>query len=492
MGKLRITADKFAERVSKATDGRISIVKETYTGTRNKVTAYCNMHKIYFEVNAARELYRGNTNCPECINEDRKTVSRNKIKSWTEVYDSFIQKYGNKFSYDDKSYSGTKVKMKVHCNDCGEDFEITPIHHLKYNNGGCPNCHKTKIVKCSKCGKEIVVDRYIGPNFKIYCDECKIKLRRTNIKIKQCKICGNYIKTGTKCNNDFCNEHHIQTFKTLIKYFGYDKNKLGTEEAEDMLYDMYWNQHMTSSQITNFFNYYDSAHLINNVFYRLNIPVKTLSQSVKEAYKNGIVNCQNSIGNSYKSTQHTTWNNNKVFLRSSYELDYAKYLDENKITYEVEKLRIEYYDSQNNETRIAIPDFYLPEINTIVEIKSTWTLDVVNMIDKVKAYKENGYGFKLILEHKETDIYSLLNKPMINHPNISYAYLDKQCKTKVGHNKWKWMNNGTENRKVTLDMIEDYITNGFNFGFLIKNKVHHSEFESETYCLEGSCSVQLS
>ena len=90
MGKLRITADKFAERVSKATDGRISIVKETYTGTRNKVTAYCNMHKIYFEVNAARELYRGNTNCPECINEDRKTVSRNKIKSWTEVYDSFI------------------------------------------------------------------------------------------------------------------------------------------------------------------------------------------------------------------------------------------------------------------------------------------------------------------------------------------------------------------------------------------------------------------
>ena len=72
MGKLKITADEFAERVSKATDGRISVVKETYTGTRNKVTAYCNVHKIYFEVNIARELYRNNEHCPECIKEKKK------------------------------------------------------------------------------------------------------------------------------------------------------------------------------------------------------------------------------------------------------------------------------------------------------------------------------------------------------------------------------------------------------------------------------------
>ena len=29
------------------------------------------------------------------------------------------------------------------------------------------------------------------------------------------------------------------------------------------------------------------------------------------------------------------------------------------------------------------------------------------MKDKVKAYKDLGYNFKLILEHKETDLYSL-------------------------------------------------------------------------------------
>lgn len=134
--------------------------------------------------------------------------------------------------------------MKVRCNDCGEEFEITPLHHLKYNNGGCPNCSKKRIVKCFKCGKEIEVDRHVGPNFVVYCDECK----KEN-DAKYCKICGKKLNDDLKCENQFCNEHHIQTFKTLIKYFTFDKNKLGTKEAEqefyrikDMLYDMYWKQ----------------------------------------------------------------------------------------------------------------------------------------------------------------------------------------------------------------------------------------------------------
>jgi hypothetical protein len=48
--KLRITFEEFSARVYKATNGRITIIKETYTGVRNKVTAYCNVHKIFFEV----------------------------------------------------------------------------------------------------------------------------------------------------------------------------------------------------------------------------------------------------------------------------------------------------------------------------------------------------------------------------------------------------------------------------------------------------------
>jgi hypothetical protein len=44
-------------------------------------------------------------------------------------------------------------------------------------------------------------------------------------------------------------------------------------------------------------------------------------------------------------------------------------------------------------------------INTIIEIKSTYTFDKINMIDKVKSYIKNGYNFKLILDKEDkTDL----------------------------------------------------------------------------------------
>ena len=90
-------------------------------------------------------------NCPKCNRQIHNYIDRK--KPWEDVLDSFREKYGDKFSYYESTYKGTKKPMKVRCNDCGEVFKITPVHHLKYNNGGCPNCHKYKIVFCSKCGK---------------------------------------------------------------------------------------------------------------------------------------------------------------------------------------------------------------------------------------------------------------------------------------------------------------------------------------------------
>ena len=79
-------------------------------------------------------------------------------------------------------------------------------------------------------------------------------------------------------------------------------------------------------------------------------------------------------------------------------------MDKNKIEYEVETLRIKYFDINRNEYRCAIPDFYIPGENLIVEIKSDWTLDIQNMKDKIKAYNELGYKVKVICEHKEIQI----------------------------------------------------------------------------------------
>ena len=67
----------------------------------------------------------------------------------------------------------------------------------------------------------------------------------------------------------------------------------------------------------------------------------------------------------------------------------------------MESIRIEYYDTLKNKKRIAIPDFYLIDTNTLVEIKSKFSYDPQNMLDKFNEYKKLGYKTKLILEHQE-------------------------------------------------------------------------------------------
>lgn len=162
---------------------------------------------------------------------------------------------------------------------------------------------------------------------------------------------------------------------------------------------------MSSTEIAAKFNYPDASNLTQKVFPYLGIRIKTAKESVNENLLTGRQKIpEGNFNKFYKSGLHETWKGEKVFLRSSYEEDYAKELDKKKINYEVESLRIVYFDNQKEEYRIAIPDFYLPDENLIVEIKSEWTLDRENMLDKKEAYLKQGYNFKLIVEHKEVDL----------------------------------------------------------------------------------------
>ena len=151
------------------------------------------------------------------------------------------------------------------------------------------------------------------------------------------------------------------------------------------------------------FNYKSGSANFIKLLKSLNIKIKNIKNAISEAYLEGRIVLQKSY-NSYKQGWHTTWDNKEVYLRSSYEFDYAKKLDEDKIPYEVESLRIKYWDSQRQEFRCAIPDFYLPATNEIVEIKSRWTLDEQLMKDKIKEYKKLGYNVKVICDYKEIEI----------------------------------------------------------------------------------------
>lgn len=106
------------------------------------------------------------------------------------------------------------------------------------------------------------------------------------------------------------------------------------------------------------------------------------------------------VNTTYKHIFHKSWFGETFCLRSSYEEDYAKSLDLTQTKYFVEHLRIKYFHTTQQRYRIAVPDFYLPKTNTIVEVKSVYWLDESEMRDKKDAYLSLGYNFLLNLEHK--------------------------------------------------------------------------------------------
>lgn len=301
------------------------------------------------------------------------------------------------------------------CENCGKE------HDGSYGSGRfcskfCANSFsrknidksKTKLVKCIDCGNLFETK---STSLQRRCPKCKDIYIRSHY-VRRCPICGQEHYKYDKCNNEFCKRHSYQQFKSLIKYFAFNKDKYGTLEVENefnrirnIIYDLYWKKHKSSAQICKIYNYPSVSNLTNKIFNYLEIPHKDCKYAVKENYIENRLNVgQESENYQYKHGWHTTWNNKKVYLRSSYEFDYAKHLDDHQIDYQVESLHIEYFDSQKQESRCAIPDFYIPSKNLIVEIKSNYTLDKQNMIDKKKAYIEQGYDFKLICDHKEINI----------------------------------------------------------------------------------------
>jgi hypothetical protein len=300
------------------------------------------------------------------------------------------------------------------CKKCGCIFNEK---YSKYSNGDfcslfCARSYSSKIVKGSKivqcivCGKPIEV--YIRCSNNNKCDTCSpyIKIivngKKKVVKrksIKKCSCCGELICLHKK----ICNKRKL--IPSLVKYFGFNKKCIGSLEyynefdrIKNIIENEYYNNHIGIIGLSELYGHKNIRNFWK-ILKSIGISIRSCSNGLKNAILYGKKTSFNNF--KYKSGWHETWNGKQVFYRSSYELDYCNELDEKHINYEMEKLRILYWDSQKHVQRVAIPDFYLPDNNEIIEIKSNWTYDEINMKDKLKSYKEHGYKFKLILEHKE-------------------------------------------------------------------------------------------
>lgn len=299
------------------------------------------------------------------------------------------------------------------CPNCGKSLTYEQYkRHVKFCSQSCAaswtNKHRDKQVN-NKIKESLKL--YYQNNI-VYKDNKKynhVENTKDNIKKfkkkKCCTVCG-AIKGECK-HPEICKKH--QVFKSLVK-FGFDINKYGSEgiyeeffKIRDLLVNIYESRKISDKELRENWNYTSGLANFHKLLHSCDIKTYSNSKANKLAIKLGRLTVPSCY--TYKSGWYKTWDNKDVYLRSSYELDYAKELDEKRIKYEVESLRINYIF--NNEEHTAIPDFYIPDTNTIVEIKSTFTLDIQEMKEKFKAYKELGYNTKLILDHQETNLNTL-------------------------------------------------------------------------------------
>lgn len=168
-------------------------------------------------------------------------------------------------------------------------------------------------------------------------------------------------------------------------------------KIQKLLYQEY---HIKCESMLTIMNKYEipSSRTMDILFRLFDIEARSLSSAQTYALAQGRSDVHEHFKFTAKQQWHKTWEGKDVYLRSSYELAYAKELDEKKIRYDTECMRILYFDSQEQKHRVAIPDFYLPDSNTIVEIKSDYWLNEENMKDKSQEYQRLGFNFQLIVD----------------------------------------------------------------------------------------------
>lgn len=294
----------------------------------------------------------------------------------------------------------------MYCEECGS------MHNGSFGTGrfcsaSCRSaytqrfCNDTdqKHSRCIYCDKPIYIKKRASHKTAT-CARCASRREKRYRAI--CKACGTQ---GCSYQADACKHRHL--LPSLVKYFGFAETVLGTPQVhieyarlQNKLYNEYWVQEISSTLLAERYGYPDSSNL-GSLLLKLGIPLRTKAKAQRLAAKRMQPRYASTQPCRFKHGWHTTWQNARVYYRSSYELDYIQELDKQCIPYTMESFRIPYWDSKDACMRVAIPDVFLSDCNTLVEIKSEYTYDIQNMSDRIVAYVRDGFNVVVHVNHKD-------------------------------------------------------------------------------------------
>lgn len=276
---------------------------------------------------------------------------------------------------------------------------------------------------CEKCNK--IIDEKYGSgrfcgrscsNSRLHTQESKLKIKdalniyfKNRKQIKKCISCEEVIKNNVKyCKTCLSFYNNISMFNKLNIY---EKNlKIASKLALEKLKYLYFEQKMSTLQIYEIYNI-----RINSIYWffkKNNISLRNAKQSINNAILNDRLKLHNGKKTiQYKHGWHTTWFNTEVFLRSSYEFKFVEYLDYKKIYYEVESKKIPY--NIGDESHIYIPDFYIPNLNLLIETKNKFYYNKNKniILEQQSICKKLGYNILLLVDD-EIDEY--INNDKLN------------------------------------------------------------------------------
>jgi hypothetical protein len=118
---------------------------------------------------------------------------------------------------------------------------------------------------------------------------------------------------------------------------------------------------------------------------------KIFGQKISKKLREGIKSGRIKLSKSWKKILYKNLN-----LRSEWEKIVAEFLDKNGFFWEYETKKIPYWDNDRKLEAKTIPDFYIPSINTIIEVKSNTDFKSNKTKDKIHGIKEQGFKTLLV------------------------------------------------------------------------------------------------